>query len=267
MRRGLTLPIFDRMADPSLLADLAAEAEAAGWDAMFVWDHLRYRAPLTAATDPWIAMAAMATRTERIRLGAMVTPVARRRPHVLARQLVALDRLSNGRMVFGAGLGLDNNGGEFAAFGEQTDPRIRAEMLDEGLGLLRSLLAGDHVDHHGRHYTAADVRFLPAAVQTPLPIWVAGRWPNQRPLRRAAAYDGAFIIEIAVTDLPAALAVIAEQRPGGLTDYDVVVEDSPGADPRPCEAAGATWLLTSFDPFTVDAGVVRAAIAAGPASR
>jgi alkanesulfonate monooxygenase SsuD/methylene tetrahydromethanopterin reductase-like flavin-dependent oxidoreductase (luciferase family) len=264
MRCGLTLPIFDRLADPSLLAELANEAEAAGWDAVFVWDHIRYRPPALAATDPWIAMAAMASTTDRVLLGPMVTPLARRRPQVLARQLVALDQLSGGRMVFGAGLGLDDSGGEFAGFGEETDPRRRAEMLDEGLDLIEGLLSGEVVDHHGAHYTASNVQFLPTPVQARLPIWVAARWPNQRPLRRAARYDGAFIIEITPPDLPAALAVIEAERDGGLTGYDVVVQDVAGADPEPWAAAGATWLLTSFDQFTVDADVVRGAIAGGP---
>jgi alkanesulfonate monooxygenase SsuD/methylene tetrahydromethanopterin reductase-like flavin-dependent oxidoreductase (luciferase family) len=209
-------------------------------------------------------MAAMATRTERILLGPMVTPLARRRPQVVARQLVALDHLSNGRMVLGVGLGLDSSGEEFAGFGEETDPRRRAQLLDEALDLLESLLAGEDVDHHGEHFTASGGRFLPTPVQSRLPIWVAARWPNQRPLRRAAAYDGAFIIEITPSDLPAALEVITAERSDGLRDYDVVVQDVIGADPQPWADAGATWLLTTFDPFTVDADVVRTAITQGP---
>jgi alkanesulfonate monooxygenase SsuD/methylene tetrahydromethanopterin reductase-like flavin-dependent oxidoreductase (luciferase family) len=264
MRFGLTLPIFDRLADPILLAELASDAETAGWDAVFVWDHLRYRPPVTSATDPWIAMAAMATRTERLLLGPMVTPLARRRPQIVARQLVALDHLSNGRMVLGVGLGLDSSGEEFVGFGEEADPRRRAQLLDEALELLESLLAGDEVDHHGEHFTASGGRFLPTPVQGRLPIWVAARWPHQRPLRRAATYDGAFIIEVTPADLPAALEIIEAERPGGLSDYDVVVQDAIGGDPRPWIDAGATWLLTTFDPFTVDARVVRAAIAQGP---
>jgi alkanesulfonate monooxygenase SsuD/methylene tetrahydromethanopterin reductase-like flavin-dependent oxidoreductase (luciferase family) len=263
MRFGLTLPIFDRLADPILLAELASEAEAAGWDAVFVWDHLRYRPPVKSATDPWIVMAAMATRTERILLGPMVTPLARRRPQIVARQLVALDQLSDGRMVLGVGLGLDSSGEEFVGFGEEADPRRRAQLLDEALGLLGSLLAGEEVDHHGEHFTASGVRFLPTPVQSRLPIWVAARWPNQRPLRRAAAYDGAFIIEITPADLPAALETIKAERSDGLRDYDIVVQDLAGADPQPWADAGATWLLTTFDPFTVDADVVRAVIRQG----
>ena len=130
MRAGLTLPIFDGLADPRLLADLAATAEQAGWDGVFVWDHVVYRSPVRAATDPWIATAAMAARTERVALGPMVTPLARRRPQVVARQAVALDHLSGGRLVLGVGLGLDRSGGELSRFGEELDDRRRAAMLD-----------------------------------------------------------------------------------------------------------------------------------------
>src|SRR4051812_47040547 len=193
MRFGLTLPPFDGLADPGLLADLAVAAEAAGWDGVFVWDHVRYRAPVRAATDPWIALAAIAVRTERIALGPMVTPLARRRPHIVARQLVAIDQLSAGRVVLRAGLGPDRSGEEFARFGEQPDLAIRAAMLDEALDVITALLGGEPVDHHGTHYTATDVTFLPRPVRGHIPVWIAARWPNPRPLQRAARYDGLYV--------------------------------------------------------------------------
>lgn len=257
MRRGLFLPIFDELADPSLLADLAAEAEQAGWDGVFLWDHVVYRAPIASATDPWIAMAAMATRTERVVVGPMVTPVARRRPHILARQLVALDHLSSGRIVFGAGLGLDASGGELSRFGEELDDRRRATMLDEGLGVLTALLSGARIDHHGEHYTASDVAFLPTPVRGHLPIWVAGRWPNHRPLKRAARFDGVFLIDIQKPkDLPKAIEVIAAER-GSTDDFDIVVEITEHETPDRWEQQGATWVLDAFDPFTVTVDAVR----------
>ena len=141
VRRGLSLPIFDELADPATLAALAVRAEQRGWDGVFLWDHVIYRAPVTAATDPWIALAAIAAATERIELGPMVTPLARRRPWIVARQAVALDQLSGGRFVLGVGLGLDSSGGELSRFGEQTDDRARAAMLDEGLDVLTGLLS------------------------------------------------------------------------------------------------------------------------------
>src|SRR3954465_15966937 len=106
MRFGLTLPIFDGLAAPRLLGQLARDAEESGWDGFFLWDHVRYRAPARAATDPWIALAAVATSTQRVTLGPRVTPLARRRPHIVARQAVALDHLSGGGLRIGVGLGL-----------------------------------------------------------------------------------------------------------------------------------------------------------------
>jgi alkanesulfonate monooxygenase SsuD/methylene tetrahydromethanopterin reductase-like flavin-dependent oxidoreductase (luciferase family) len=264
MKSGLSVPIFDQLADPRLLAQLAVEAEAAGWDGVFLWDHLRYRAPAQAATDPWITLAAIATATERILLGPMVTPLARRRPQVVARQLVALDHLCAGRVIFGAGLGMDTSGEEFVRFGEETDARRRAEMLDEALDVLTSLLAGDEVNHHGPHYEVDGIRFLPTPVNGRLPIWIAARSPNRRPLQRAARYDGVFVIDVTPVDLPDLIAVVDAARPSGLADFEVVVHDVAGVDPRPWQQAGATWLLTTFDAFTATPDEVRAAIANGP---
>jgi alkanesulfonate monooxygenase SsuD/methylene tetrahydromethanopterin reductase-like flavin-dependent oxidoreductase (luciferase family) len=264
MYSGLTLPIFDALADPLVLADLAAAAEEAGWDGVFVWDHVIYRAPVRSATDPWIATAAMAMRTQRVALGPMVVPLARRRPHIVARQAVALDHLSAGRLVLGVGLGLDRSGGELSRFGEETDDRRRAEMLDEALTVLGGLLSGEPVDHHGAHYTIDGVRFLPTPVRDRLPIWVAARWPNTRPLRRAARHDGLFVIDITPADLPAAIAEVERHRPAGLAGYDVVVEADPGSDARRWEDAGATWWLASPDPFSLSLDAVRALIDGGP---
>lgn len=266
MRYGLTLPIFDELSEPALLAELAAEAEAAGWDGVFVWDHVYYRAPVRAATDPWVSLAAMAVATSTIVIGPMVTPLARRRPQVVAREVAALDRLSTGRVVLGTGLGLDSSGGEFERFGEQPEElSSRAERYDEALELLSSLLAGEHVDFDGRYVTARDVRFLPRPVQEHLPIVIAARWPNRRPLERAARYDGVFVIDLEFPgDLAAACSIVAEQRPNGLDGFEVVVDGATGDDSRPWADAGATWWLTGFDPFSVTAEAVRAAIRERP---
>jgi alkanesulfonate monooxygenase SsuD/methylene tetrahydromethanopterin reductase-like flavin-dependent oxidoreductase (luciferase family) len=255
VRHGIFLPIFDALSEPRLLADLAAEAEAAGWDGVFLWDHVYYRDPVQAVGDAWVSLAAMAMTTERVTLGPMVTPLARRRPQVLSRQVAAIDRLSQGRMVLGVGLGLDMSGNELSRFGEETDDRRRASMYDEALDVVRALLSGQPVDHHGEHYTARGT-FLPAA---PVPIWAGARWPNRRPLRRAATLDGVFLIETAPANLPKALEVIAETR--SLDGYEVVVG---GGDPREWERAGATWWLASFTPFGTDVDVVRRTIGAGP---
>src|SRR3954447_17090939 len=153
MRRALFIPPFDDLADVRLLAELAAEAERAGWDGLFLWDHVLRPDPPRRVADPWIALPAVAAATDRIRLGPMITPIVRRRPQKLAREVATLDHLSGGRVTLGLGLGVDT-GRELSAFGEITDTVERGDVLDEGLALLRSLLSGEPVDHHGRYFTA-----------------------------------------------------------------------------------------------------------------
>jgi alkanesulfonate monooxygenase SsuD/methylene tetrahydromethanopterin reductase-like flavin-dependent oxidoreductase (luciferase family) len=261
IRRGLTVPIFGELADPAVLAVLASEAEQAGLDGFFVWDHLTYRAPVDAVTDPWISLAAIALATSTVAIGPMVTPLARRRPAVVARQVTALDHLSNGRVVLGTGLGLDTSGGEFAPFGEEPELRTRAAMYDEALELLRGLLSGEPVSHHGDRFQVPDgVRFTPTPLQDRLPIWVACRWPNRKPLERAARQDGVFVIDIEPTKLPEVVTAIRAHRGGDLSNYDVVVHAQADADVLPWVDAGATWCLTTFNPFEVTVSEVRRAI-------
>jgi alkanesulfonate monooxygenase SsuD/methylene tetrahydromethanopterin reductase-like flavin-dependent oxidoreductase (luciferase family) len=264
MRFGLDFPPFGDLADPRLVAEIAADAEAAGWDAVFVWDHIMYREPVTDAGDPWIAMAAILTATEKVLTGPMVTPLARRRPHVVARQAASLDLLGGGRLVLGVGLGLDGSGRELSAFGEELDDRARAGMLDESLEVIDALWSGAQVRHSGTHYLVDDVRFLPRPQQRPrLPIWIAGRWPYKRPLRRAARWDGLFLIdERGPEDLAAAGEVVAAER-GNLDGFAIVVNRPYGEAAGPWQEAGATWLLTE-SAYTIDADAVRAMARSGP---
>jgi alkanesulfonate monooxygenase SsuD/methylene tetrahydromethanopterin reductase-like flavin-dependent oxidoreductase (luciferase family) len=169
---------------------MADAAEQAGWDAVFLWDHLRWNAALKLDVhDPWALLAAMAVRTERVRLGTCVTPLTRRRLQVLAKQLVTLDHLSGGRSMLGVGLG-EPPDADFADFGDEPDPTVRASRLDEGLGVLYHLLSGDRVDHGGEHFRVhAELR--PAPVQRPRPpIFVAGVAPHRRPVERSLRWDG-----------------------------------------------------------------------------
>ena len=177
--------------DPILLAELAHEAEEEGWDGVFVWDHIG--GPLQVA-DPWVALAAMAMRTQHVKLGPIVTPVARRRPWKLARETVTLDHLSNGRLVLGVGLGWGPE--EFDSFGEDGNPRVRAEKLDEGLDVMGGLWSGEPFSHSGKHFQVKDACFLPRPVQSPrIPIWPCGAWTDKRaPFRRAARWDGVIAI-------------------------------------------------------------------------
>lgn len=191
MRHALNVPNFGAFSDVALLVSLARDAEAAGWDGFFVWDHLLYvRGDDARCADPWIALAAIAAATTTIRLGPMVTPLPRRRPWLVARESVTLDRLSGGRLTLGVGLGAHPDV-EYGQFGEDEALRIRAGKLDEGLAVLAGLWSGERVTFEGTHYRLRDVTFLPRPIQQPrIPVWVAGSWPNERPLRRAARWDG-----------------------------------------------------------------------------
>lgn len=190
MRYGLSLPPFEQFADVALLARLARDAEEAGWDGFFLWDHMLSHNAETPIADPWVALSAAAMTTRRIRLGTLITPVARRRPWKLARETASLDRLSGGRVILGVGLGTPPEW-EYAAFGEDADARIRAQKLDEGLAILDGLWRGEPFAFEGQHYHLETMTFLPRPVQTPrIPIWVAGNWPNKPPIRRAARWDG-----------------------------------------------------------------------------
>jgi len=151
MRSGLFLPIFDALADPGVVARLAVEAEEAGWDGVFVWDHVRWREPVLEVADAWITLAAIAAATQAIRLGPMVTPLARRRPVKVARESATLDRLSRGRLTLGVGLGSDRSGKELSITGEELDDRRRAGMLDEALEILAAAWSGEPVHHRGQH--------------------------------------------------------------------------------------------------------------------
>ncbi|MBF8187159.1 LLM class flavin-dependent oxidoreductase [Nonomuraea sp. K274] len=192
MHYSINIPNFGDFADARTVASVAVAAEQAGWDALFVWDHVVHvESRRRVFGDPWMLLTAAALATSRIRLGTLVTPVARRRPQQLARQVATLDAISGGRVIFGAGLGGPIED-EYGRFGEPTDPVVLAERLDEGLDLLARYWAGETVTHHGRHYQVDGVRLLPETVQRPRPpVWVAGFWPNRRPMRRAARWDGA----------------------------------------------------------------------------
>ena len=265
MRHALFLPLFDELADPRVVARLAAEAEAAGWDGAFVWDHVAYRAPVQAVGDPWVALSAMAVTTERLRLGPMVTPLARRRPVKTARETASLDVLSGGRLVLGVGLGGDR-ARELSATGEQVDDRVRARMLDEHLEVLAAAWTGEPVRHRGEHYVVDDLRLLPTPVQRPgPPVWVGVRFGNTRPLARAARHDGVFPVDLHGPDQLAELvAGVQARRADPSAPYDVAVEGRPGTDWAAYGAVGATWCLTSFpyDGVTLDA--VRGALRDGP---
>jgi alkanesulfonate monooxygenase SsuD/methylene tetrahydromethanopterin reductase-like flavin-dependent oxidoreductase (luciferase family) len=272
MRSGLYLPIFDELADPVVVARVAAEAEEAGWHGVFVWDHVRGPEPVIDVADPWITLAAIATATERVRLGPMITPLARRRPVKVARETATLDRLSNGRLTLGIGLGNDRFASELSITGEQLDARRRAQMLDESLEILAAAWSGEPVHHRGEHYTVDGMRFLPRPVQRPgVPVWVAGYYGKAKPLRRAARHEGFFPANLEHPDQLAEIvadvaALRKEAGKDGAESYDVVVPLPPGSDPTPYAAVGGTWWMVEFPWDAVSVDQVRGVIRDGPAT-
>jgi len=191
MKFGVYLPNFGPYGDARVLAALACDAEAAGWDGFFIWDHIA-RSWATDVVDPWIALAAVAVATTRVRIGALVTPIPRRRPWKLARETVSLDHLSSGRLIFAVGIG-SGQAVEWDDLGDEVDVKKRGQMLDEGLAVLDGLWQGEPFSHAGEYYRVKKAHFLPRAIRSPrIPVWVAGNWPNKAPMRRAARWDGAF---------------------------------------------------------------------------
>jgi alkanesulfonate monooxygenase SsuD/methylene tetrahydromethanopterin reductase-like flavin-dependent oxidoreductase (luciferase family) len=267
VRSALWLPLFDALADPALVMRLAAEAEEAGWHGIFVWDQLRWNPPVREVADPWITLAAIATATEHLRLGPMVTPLARRRPAKVARETATLDRLCGGRLTLGVGLGSDRFAGELSKTGEQLDDRLRGQMLDEALQILTAAWSGEPVHHRGEHYTVEGIQFLPRPVQQPrVPVWVAGFPGNLKPLRRAARYDGFFPANLEHPDqLAEIVATITELRQHTTASYDIAVGLPPTADPAPFVRAGATWWMPDFPPG-VSMDEVRGVLRDGPAA-
>ncbi len=280
MRFALNVPNFGALSDPNTLMDLAADAERSGWDGFFLWDHILLwdRNPIA---DPWIALAAIAVATERIRIGPMVTPVARRRPWKVAREATSLDHLCRGRLVFGAGLGNPADA-EFEAFGESPDARVRAAKLDEGLEIIAGMWSGEPYDFEGEYNRIQPFSFLPCPVQQPrIPVWIAGKWPNRAPFRRAARWDGAFPMRVGDEqmtpgDVREVVSYLNRYRDCDMPfDVSIFLEgmvDRSGVEPGLIEAfacAGVTWLHDGpgFDDAT-DAGVeaFRQHIRRGPPS-
>ena len=242
MKFGVVLPF----GDPRTASDIAQDAEQAGWDGFFVFEPVW-------GFDAWVALAAAAVRTERIRLGTMLSPLSRMRPWKLASETVSLDHLSGGRLILSVGLGAVETG--FVAFGEVTDRRTRAELVDEGLEVLTGLWAGQPFRYEGQHYRIEPTGFFPPPppVQRPrIPIWVVGAWPRPKSMARAVRFDGLLPNvfdadgkprKATPEDVAAMRSFVADhhQDPG---NFDIVVEgETPGDEPEALAEAGATWWL------------------------
>ncbi|MFL5825695.1 MAG: LLM class flavin-dependent oxidoreductase [Thermoleophilaceae bacterium] len=271
MRFAVGLPNAGEFGHPEILLELAHEAEEAGWDGAFVWDHIARREGVWPVVDPWVALGAVAARTERLMLGVMVTPLSRRRPWKVARETQTLQLLSEGRFIFGAGLGSTPEV-EFAPFGEETDARVRAEMLDEGLEILEGLWSGEPFSFEGKHYRVEGAHFIPPVH---VPVWIAGRWPAKRPMRRAARFDGVFPIhqDVPVNEnmTPAQLREIvdytlAHRDKAG--PFAVAMEglSDPGDDVGDYGEAGLTWWVERLAWHRGPLSQTRERLRAGPPS-
>lgn len=262
MKFAVTMPNWAGGPDVRPFAEMAAEAEAAGWDGFFLWDHVFHMFPVV---DPWLALTAVALQTSRIKLGTLVTPLPRRRPIKLARETVTLDHLSQGRLILGVGIG--EMPWEWDYLGEETSLKVRGDMLDEGLELLAACWRGGEIHHRGTHYRMAADRNsdgelffdLPAYQQPRIPVWVGGFWPRKRPFRRAARWDG--IVPLKEGLLPLTPAEVRElkgyiqQRRETDAPFDLVLSGwTPGDNPQAAAEQvgvyareGATWWVESLD--------------------
>ena len=269
MRYGICLSNLGTYSDPRVTIRVAEQAEANGWEGIFIWDHLGFVWGPPAA-DPWTTLAAIAASTRQLLLGTAVTPVARRRPHVLANQVATLDVLSGGRVILGAGLG--GSASEFGKFGEPIDAKVRAAMLDEALGILRELWSGDEVVHHGDHYTVDGVKLAPTPLQARVPIWIGGNKPPSQ--RRASRWDGWIPDSVyppgrAATpdDVAAGLSRIRAERDREAPFDVAVVGERDKGDPAAYEEAGTTWWLESAHDQRGSLDDVLKLVAAGPPQR
>ncbi|MEV6558083.1 LLM class flavin-dependent oxidoreductase [Nocardia sp. NPDC051756] len=263
LRYGVYLPPFGPFGDPRNLVDLAVRAEAAGWDGVFLWDHLLGEAMPIA--DPWTTLGAITHATNRIQFGTTVTPLARRRPWVVARHAATLSNLSNGRFILGVGLGSDESG-DFSRFGEPDDLRARSARLDEGLDIVRAMWSGQAYEHSGPHYRVR----LEATTPHPhhIPIWVASSTGNPKVIRRAARHDGIFPLPEDHTPTPGELTgLVAAVDKAERFDVVVAGNASPAwnepttVDLAELSAAGMTWWMESlihFDPLELSLEIVDA---------
>jgi hypothetical protein len=252
MKYGFVLP----SGDANTAANFATDAELAGWDGFFVWEPVW-------GIDAWVALTAAAMRTTKIRLGTLLTPLSRMRPWKLASETATLDNLSGGRVILSVGLGAIDTG--FEAFGEVTDRKIRAELLDEGLEILTGLWQGQPFQYESKHYTVRESNFMPPPppIQKPrIPIWVVGAWPSQKSMKRVLKYDGLLpnVFDengqhrsLKPEDIRELKTFISTHRTS-TTPFDIIVEGvTPGDDLARAkeiielwEDAGATWWIEAL---------------------
>ena len=258
LRCGLYVPDFGKSAYPRTMANLAREAEQAGWDGFFLWDHILEWDKWVPVFDSFTNLAAISMSTERIRIGTAVTPIPRLKPWTVAKQVATLDHLSTGRMILGAGLG-NVESTDYARFGESADTKVLAQKLDESLEIMTGLWSGKPFRFSGRHYHIKETVFLPTPLQKPrVPIWVGGTWPHAGPFRRAARWDGLIPI-VAPEELPKPsdicqiVGYLKKLRPT-MEGFEVVAINGTAGVSKEADSqkvsqfaeAGVTWWLESL---------------------
>ncbi len=274
MKFGIYAPNYGKtFGNPQVVVDLITEAEEAGWDGFFLWDHL-FPEDSTSIVDPFVTLAAAAVKTERILFGTTVTPVPRRRPWKLASECVTLDHLSNGRAVLGIGLGGPE---ELGLMNEETNPKIHAKMAAEQIEILNGLWSGEEFSFEGEHYKLDKVKMSLKPVQQPrIKLWGAGTWPKKGPFRRASRLDG--VIPLRGLGRPLSLEELKQiteylKLQGELPDsYDIVrIYWNMGEDIQTeydkfneFREIGVTWWLQTVTDWTGDTEAIREVIRKGP---
>jgi len=224
--------------DPNLVIELAERAEASGWDGFFLWDHLT--ASRQPVSDPWVMLGAVAVRTERMTIGPLIVPLARRRPQKVALEAATLERLAPHRTVLGVGLGAPD---DFTRFGEDADWRVRARKVEESLATIRESLAD-------------------------LPVWVSGEWPRRQPFHGVDAADGVFPIHrdgerfkpLTPDEAAAAVASLPERARRDFAIWSF--NDDGSGELADYEAAGVTWWMV--EGFLLPPDELRRIADAGP---
>lgn len=261
------------------VVDMAVEAETHGWDGFFAWDAVSLEG--MEAWDPWAVLSAAAVRTSKIRLGALVFALPRRRPWVFAKQATTVDHLSGGRVVLPVGLGVPDDRAVTGVAAEVPTVRERAEVFDEDLAILEHAFSGEKFSWHGTHHTVTDMQLLPRPLQQPrIPVWVVGAFPSERSMGRAARWDGVVpqlrgerqMEQLTPADVAEIVEWVGAHREPGPVPYDVVVQGVLPEDPEAAVAtarglaeAGATWFIESrWDPKTATPDVLMERIRQGP---
>ena len=275
-RYGLYVPNFGSAAHPSNLVRAAVEAEKSGWDGFFLWDHLVEWNKPVPIYETFTSLAAIAAHTKKIRIGTSVSPLPKYKPWIIARTTAALDHLSNGRLILGAGLGAIEST-DYDRFGEKSDNHVLGEKLDESLKIITGLWTGKPFSHRGKHFTVKQAMFRPLPLQKPrIPVWTGGFWPHKAPFKRAAKWDGTIPLRAPgklaePTDIND-VATYVRNRRRGKPDIDIanigwtsgVNRTRDRAKVSQYADAGTTWWLESLWTKRDKPGEMLARIRRGP---